>query len=199
MSSQHASEGIARDRPAPVVEAALALIIERPSHGYHVWKRYEERFGDYYPIVKGRIYQAIDQLLDSELVEIVDQDSASPRQPKTKYKATAQGAVRYREWLAAGIRDDPRRDELLRRLLATGARDARGMLKIVDLYERAHLDDLSVAPPIPERGDEPDDRVAALRDMLIDEERRLTQEAQLRFVTFARRALRQAIDEESRR
>lgn len=172
----------------------LALIIERPSYAYEVWKRYEVRFGGYYPVVKGRIYQVVDQLVDSRLVEVLEHDSGSARQPRTKYRATAEGAHRYREWLAASIRDDPRRDELLRRLLATGARDARGMLQIVDLYEQAYLDDLSHGQTTAGLSASPRSSSTELRDTLIDEERRLTHEAQLRFITFARRLLRAELE-----
>jgi len=177
LSSQQAREGITRDRPSPAVEAVLALVIERPGYAYQLWKRFEKRFGHLYPVGKPRIYQVVDQLVDQKLVEALKDDSGSARQPKTQYRATPEGARRYREWLAGGIKDDPRREELLRRLLATGVNDARSMLRV------------------PADGGHERDSVAALRDTLIDEERRLTQEAQLRFINFARRVLRAELEE----
>jgi len=114
----------------------------------------------------------------------------STRQPRTRYRATAEGVRRYREWLAGGIRDDPRREELLRRLLATGVNDARAMLGVIDIYERAYLADMKHVPAASAQQGEQRDSIAALRDMLIDEERRLTQDAQLKFINYARRVLR---------
>jgi DNA-binding PadR family transcriptional regulator len=173
----------------------LALVIERPGYAYQLWKRFEKRFGHLYPVGKPRIYQVVDQLVDQKLVEALKDDSGSARQPKTRYRATPEGARRYREWLAGGIKDDPRREELLRRLLATGVNDARSMLRVVDIYERAYLDDMARAQVAPADDGLERDSVAAMRDTLIDEERRLTQEAQLRFINFARRVLRAELEE----
>jgi len=194
VSSQHAREGIARDRPSPAVEAVLALVIEQPGYAFQLWKRFEKRFGHLYPVGKPRIYQVVDRLVDQGLVEVLNEDSGSTRQPRTRYRATAEGARRYREWLAGGIRDDPRREELLRRLLATGVNDAPSMLRVVDIYERAYLDDMAHATVVPPDNGPARDSVAALRDTLIDEERRLTREAQLKFINFARRLLRAELE-----
>ncbi|NLT07783.1 MAG: hypothetical protein GXY03_15960 [Solirubrobacterales bacterium] len=196
-SSSQPREGIARDRPSPAVEAVLALVVEQPGYTYRIWKRFEKRFGQLYPVAKPRIYQVVDQLEQQGLVEALKDDSGSTRQPRIRYRATAEGARRYREWIAGGIRDDPRREELLRRLLATGVNDARAMLAIIDTYERAYLDDLAHVPTEPGQVEEARDSVTALRDTLIDEERRLTQEARLRFITFARRVLRAELERQA--
>jgi DNA-binding PadR family transcriptional regulator len=175
------------------VEAVLALVIEQPGYAFQLWKRFETRFGHLYPVGKPRIYQVVDQLVENRLVQVLEDDSGSTRQPRVRYRATAEGVRRYREWLAAAIKDDPRREELLRRLLATGVRDARGMLKIVDIYERAYLDDMAHTPALGIDDSAPRDRITELRDTLIDEERRVTQEAQLKFINYARRLLRAEI------
>lgn len=194
MSSQQPRAGMSRDRPSPAVEAVLALVIERPGYAYQLWKRFETRFGHLYPVGKPRIYQVVDQLVGQRLVEALEEASGSARQPRTRYRATAEGARRYREWIAGSIRDDPRREELLRRLLATGVNDARAMLSVIDTYERAYLDDMAHVPVTPVEEGEGRDKVATLRDTLIDEERRLNQETQLKFVTFARRLLRAELE-----
>lgn len=197
MGSHQSREAGTRDRPSPAVEAVLALVIEQPGYAFQLWKRFERRFGHLHPVGKPRIYQVVDQLVANGLVEVLADDSGSARQPRTRYRATAEGARRYREWLAGGIRDDPRREELLRRLLATGVNDARGMLRVIDIYERACLDEIARVPAAAD--DAPRDVMAALRDTLIDEERRLTHEAQLRFISFARQLLRAEFDGDDRR
>lgn len=193
-SQQRPREGIGRDRPSPAVEAVLALVIEQPGYAYQLWKRFEKRFGHLYSVGKPRIYQVVDQLVDQGLVEALEEATGSPRQPRTRYRATAEGVGRYREWLAGGIRDDPRREELLRRLLATGVNDARSMLRVIDLYERAYLGDMTHVAAAPVREGSERDTIAALRDRLIDEEHRLTQDAQLKFINYARRVLRAELD-----
>lgn len=161
--------------------AVLALVIERPSYGYELSRRFEERFSDLYPVSRARIYQVLNQLLDHGLIEHmhVEAELLHPRQPKPHYRATATGARLHREWLAATIASDPRREELLRRLLATAAKDVRTMLRIVDVYERACLDDMARKTLAPAPATE-------LRDLLLSEEQRLVHEARLRFITFAR-------------
>jgi DNA-binding PadR family transcriptional regulator len=202
MAAQRATEGSTKGkpRPAPVVEAVLALVIERPSYSFNLWKRYEARFHELYPLSKPRIYQVLDRLLDHGLIEVMDADADADaprsRQPRIAYRATARGARAHREWLAASIQEDPRREELLRRLLGTGARDARAMLQIVDAYERTCLDDMARPPgaqdavPLPS-----DDETFELRDRLIAEERRLAREAQIKFIAFARRSIRAVLDD----
>lgn len=198
MAAQRSIEGTSDAQPSPVVTAVLALVIERPSYGYELSQRFEERFGTLYPVSRARIYQVLDQLLRQGLVEQMPAIPArsSQRQPRPHYRATGVGARAHREWLAAAIQADPRREELLRRLLATSARDARTMLQIVDLYERACLDDMARSPAARD-GDEPEQAEGArLRDLLIAEERRLAHETRLKFISFARRHIQAEIEAE---
>ena len=177
----------------------MALVIERPSYSYEIWKRFEVRFAALYPLSKARIYQVIDQLLENGLIEELPAESSTARQPRLAYRATAEGARTHREWLATSIQEDPRREELLRRLLATGARNARAMLQIIDVYERTYLDDMSHKPgPPSDWAAVAGDRIAELRERLIAEERRLAQEARFKFITFARRHIRAALESEDR-
>jgi DNA-binding PadR family transcriptional regulator len=195
MAKQRLAEGIIRDRPSPAVEAVLALVIERPSYSYEIWKRFEQRFSSLYPLSKARIYQVIDHLLANDLIEELATDAPTMRQPRVAYRATAEGARAHREWLAASIQEDPRREELLRRLLATGARDARAMLQVIDVYERTCLDDVARdGRAFADAASDGDDRAGELRERLIAEERRLAREAQLKFISFARAHIRAALD-----
>ncbi|MEX1142650.1 MAG: PadR family transcriptional regulator [Thermoleophilaceae bacterium] len=180
-----------------MLAAVLALVIERPSYGYELGHRFDERFGELYPISQSRIYQLLDRLRTLGLAEEIPDDSerASLRQPRPHYRATAAGARRHRQWIAAAIQADPRREELLRRLLATSAHDARTMLQIVDSYERACLDDMAhrSTRSVHRSDDEPSER-KRLRDVLISEERRLAHEGRLKFIAFARRHIQAEID-----
>lgn len=199
MAAQRSIEGSTDAPPSPVVTAVLALVIERPSYGYELSQRFEQRFGGLYPVSRARIYQVLDQLLRQGLVEQMPAvpERGSERQPRPHYRATGAGARRHREWLAAAIQADPRREELLRRLLATSARDARTMLQIVDLYERACLDDMARKPLQTGGGDDVEQADGArLRDLLIAEEHRLSHETRLKFIAFARRHIQAEIEAE---
>ena len=173
---------------APVGAAVLALVIEKPSYGYEVWQRFEERFGDVLEVGSSRIYQVVNALLDDGLIEPVPGGEAgSRRQPKPCYRATELGAREHRRWLAEDLRDDPLRAELRRRLLAVGGDDAATLLEIVDRYEQACLDEMA------RLGHARAETAAAVRDRLLAEERRLALEARMKWIMFARRQLRQAL------
>jgi DNA-binding PadR family transcriptional regulator len=177
--------------------AVLALVIERPSYGYELWKRYEDRFGGLYPVTTPRVYQCLGQLEARGLVEEIPAkpEAIQRRQPKPHYRATSQGLFEHRAWMAATFRDDPLREELLRRFLATSARDAAALLEIINVYEQACLAEMASARPSgsglsPGQGSAD----AHLRDQLIAEEARLAQESRLKFVAFARRLIQSKID-----
>jgi DNA-binding PadR family transcriptional regulator len=194
---QRFNEGIADERPSPVVTAVLALVIERPSYGYELSQRFDQRFGALYPVSRSRIYQVLNQLLEQGLIEQmpVELELQNRRQPKPHYRATPEGARSHRDWMAAAIRDDPRREELLRRLLATGARDARAMLQIVDSYERVCLDEMARSSTGDGAPSSSEPALGArLRDLLLAEEHRLVHEMRLNFIAFARRQISAEID-----
>ena len=169
----------------------LALVIEQPSHGYEVWQRFEARFGGLFEVGSSRIYQAVDALLSDGLIEVLPGVvDGSRRQPRPRYRATADGALAHRAWLAEELHGDPARLELNRRLLATAADDAAALLDVVDRYEQACLDEVAAlrtaAAP-----------ATAVRDHLLAEERRLVLEARLKWILFARRQLQAAVPRRS--
>lgn len=169
---------------APVGAAVLALVIEKPSYGYEVWQRFDERFGGLLDVGSSRIYQVVNGLLDEGMIEEVPGDAeGSRRQPRPRYRATAAGARSHRAWLAQELRDDPLRDELRRRLLATSANDAATLRAIVDRYEQGCLDEMAALRADGHAG------AAAVHDRLLAEERRLVLEARLKWILFARRQL----------
>lgn len=198
MAAQRFNEGSADERPSPVTTAVLALVIERPSYGYELSQRFDERFGTLYPVSRSRIYQVLNQLLAQGLIEQlpVERELQNRRQPKPHYRATPEGARSHRDWMAAAIRDDPRREELVRRLLATSARDARTMLQVVDSYERVCLDEMARSAADGGAASRSADPAlgARLRDLLLAEEHRLAHEMRLNFIAFARRQINAEID-----
>jgi DNA-binding PadR family transcriptional regulator len=169
----------------------LALVIEKPSYGYEVWQRFEARFAGVIDVGASRIYQAFDSLLDEGLIEqLPGEEAGNMRQPRPSYRVTAEGTRAHRAWLAEELRSDPARLELNRRLLAVGADDALTLLEVVDRYEQACLDEMAVLhtdarPTAGSAGG----ALAAMRDRLLAEERRLVLEARMKWILFARRQL----------
>lgn len=172
---------------APVHAAVLALVIEKPSYGYEVWQRFEQRFGGVLDVGSSRIYQVVNALLEDGLVEEVPGEATgSRRQPRPRYRATAHGTRAHRSWLAEELRGDPRQLELRRRLLAVGGDDASTLLDVVDRYERGCLDEMAELRTVAPGGE------ADVCDRLLAEERRLMLEARMKWILFARRQLQTA-------
>ncbi|HET6447977.1 MAG TPA: helix-turn-helix transcriptional regulator [Conexibacter sp.] len=168
----------------PVNAAVLALVIEKPSYGYEVWQRFEDRFAGVLEVGASRIYQAVDGLLGDGLIEeLPGTANATRRQPRPSYRATDRGRQLHRAWLADELHGDPVRLELNRRLLATAADDRTTLLEIVDRYEQACLDEMA------QLGTAARGTVDSVRDRLLAEERRLVLEARMKWILFARRQL----------
>jgi DNA-binding PadR family transcriptional regulator len=71
--------------PGELRLALLALVAERPGHGYELMGRLEERFGGGYQASAGAIYPTLQQLEDERLVRAVPADG------RKVYHATAAG------------------------------------------------------------------------------------------------------------
>lgn len=167
----------------------LGLVIERPSYGYELSKRAERQFGDFFTIARSHVYAALDSLVRRAMIERMEIETGSHRQPKPHYRATAAGVRAYRGWLGRSMREDPRRVELMERLLSVHRADATVMLDVIAVYEQACLDEISTIALNPaERTVAPHD--VALR--LLMEERRLALQAQMQWIDYARRELRGA-------
>ena len=186
------AEALFGQQAGPVQISVLGLIIEQPSYPFELWNRYNSRYGDLHKVSKQRIYGAVGQLENKRYIEGMEAEPAETRwRAPISYRATALGARTYRGWLAASFPASPARDEFVRRLLTVGARNPKAMLRIIDLYEETYLREAASRQQFATPGDR---EVNPLLDKLLREERRLSHEAQLRFVAFARRVLTDALD-----
>jgi DNA-binding PadR family transcriptional regulator len=160
----------------------LSLVIEQPSYGGEIGRRFEERFDGLLSSRPQHIYKALDELRSQGLVEqIMLEDGPRPGQPVRGYRATAEGARAYRGWLRSPIPVGSRtRHEVMIRLASTRPDDRETAAFLLDAYERAVL---TLARSHPVRSD-------SVIDRLLDEERRTLADAQLRWIARARDELR---------
>ena len=103
-----------------VREGLLALLDERPRHGYQLKTSFEAATGGVWPLNVGQVYQTLDRLERDGLVESDDRDG------QRSYALTAVGLAELGAWWDADPGDDPpRRDELMLKVLlaATQSRD----------------------------------------------------------------------------
>ncbi|MDO8209471.1 PadR family transcriptional regulator [Conexibacter sp. CPCC 206217] len=114
----------------------LGLLIEQPSYGYELSKRFEARFGERLHVSRSHIYAALNSLLGDGLIEPLPSDSSS-RQPKIHYRVTSAGAQAFRSCIAEQLLDGVQRAQLLGQLAAIGVRERAEVLELVDGHEHA--------------------------------------------------------------
>lgn len=80
-------------------EVMLALLRERPRHGYEIKREHDTWFPDGRPLAFGQVYSTLARLERDGLVEILEtrQDGAPER---TVYALTDQGRQQLHDWLA---------------------------------------------------------------------------------------------------
>jgi DNA-binding PadR family transcriptional regulator len=155
----------------------LALVIEKPSYGYEIHRRFERRFGGFLSTSLASVYDALSRLEEDGHVEVAGRSGARGR-PRVNFRATARGIEIHLSWLAERLREDPRRYELLSRLASTYLRRLDAKLKVIDCFlEESSQEARQIA--IPECDDD------LLRDLLIELRRRMVT-AQLEWGTYAR-------------
>jgi DNA-binding PadR family transcriptional regulator len=174
---------------SPVTWTVLGLVIERPSYGWELWKRFERLYGDVLPVGgESNIYRALEALRGKRLIEEMGQPrpvSGTSRQPKPHYRATVEGLERYGEWVMAQEREHHRRSLLFARQLGALAQEPETALAILGRYEQGLLDD-KVAR-VPRTSEFPARSVPGLADRLASAYGRDVKAATLRWIAYARR------------
>lgn len=180
--------------PAPMQSAVhwalLGLVIERPSYGYELAHRFELAYeGMLHLSGISYVYTALDTLQRREMIEEIPGTRAG-RQPKPRYRATAYGVSSYQERLTEQIQDDLRRSRLFARQLAVFAQEPEMALEIIERYGQVCLEEAAGAAMGPPADETAHEVVAGLASRLVSEESRLSMEAKLPWVEYARREFR---------
>jgi DNA-binding PadR family transcriptional regulator len=170
----------------------LGLVIERPSHGYEIVRRYEDRFAWLLPISSSSVYGALERLRrDGLLEEIAEEEPVEDARSRNRrcLRATRPGAQAYRAWLAGQMRDNPQRFELLGRLASSAVLGVRGAVDVLDRFESECIAELKALPLLDERvGAGECDAGELARWLAVDRERRSLR-ADLDWAADARRAV----------
>jgi DNA-binding PadR family transcriptional regulator len=167
--------------------ALLGLVIERPSYGYELAQRFEYAYeGMLHLSGVSYVYTALDTLQRRGLIEEIPGTRAG-RQPKPRYRATASGVRSYQERLTEQIQDDLRRSRLFARQLAVFAHEPEMALEIIDRYGQVCLEEAAGAAILTPAGEGAPDVISGLASRLVSEESRLSMEAKLPWVEYARR------------
>jgi DNA-binding PadR family transcriptional regulator len=175
---------------SPVRWALLSLVIAQPSYGYELAARFERRYGDLLRLHShGQAYEGLTSLERHGFIEAFYPRPAGQRQPKPHYRVTNCGLAAYQEMLAHYPDEEYLRLSLSARELAVLARRRpEAALEILDAWEAAWLDD-SARRTDPAGGGTASDPLADLASALQDRASRLSREAKLSWLEYARRAV----------
>jgi DNA-binding PadR family transcriptional regulator len=171
------------------------LLIERPSYGYELAKRFERVYGGLLSVsAESHVYAALNVLEERGLIEVAETDPPSAarssgdlaRQPKLRYRATQAGERGFFDWVLAGTCEDRVRWRIFVQQLSVAAvRNARVAFQILDGAERCYRAETHAcgADALAAAGHRTAGRLAA---DLIARERQLTLDGRLRWVEDAR-------------
>ncbi len=170
---------------SPVNWALLGLVIERPSYAYELAHRFERTYREVLALSSvSHVYTALAALKGRELIEEIP-GTRTGRQPKPRYRATAQGREDFGEWLVGQVAEDRRRQRLFVLQLSTFNRNPQAALEILARYEQACLAEAQGVPLAAGAG-APLDGAPELASRLAAEERSLALGAKLAWVHYAR-------------
>ena len=166
--------------------ALLGLVIERPSYGYELAHRFEHAYAGMLQLSGfSYVYTALDTLQCRGMIEEIP-GTRTGRQPKPRYRATAEGISSYQERLIVQMREDFRRSRLFARQLAVFAHEPEMALDVIERYGQACLEEAGETPVLA-AADARTDPVSGLAARLVSEERRLALGARLPWIDYARR------------
>jgi DNA-binding PadR family transcriptional regulator len=166
--------------------ALLGLVIERPSYGYELAHRFEQAYDGMLQLSGfSYVYTALDTLQCRGMIEEIS-GTRTGRQPKPRYRATAEGVRSYQERLITQMREDFRRSRLFARQLAVFAQEPEMALDVIERYGQACLEEAGDTPVLAPGG-ACADPVSGLAARLVSEERRLAMGARLPWIDYARR------------
>ncbi|HEU4700957.1 MAG TPA: PadR family transcriptional regulator [Conexibacter sp.] len=118
--------------------AVLALVAERPSYGYELVGRFEERVGPAWRLNPSAVYPALDQLERSGRVTSATRRGGTRRSPRVVYAVTPAGLAALEAWRdTAPALPEPVRAELHLRLAFAQRAHLPSLTTQLDAHARA--------------------------------------------------------------
>ena len=97
--------------------AVLAVLADRPAHGYEIRRGLEERFGSVIaPLNAGQVYTTLQRLTKDELVAD-DAVAQSGRPDKRVYRLTDAGRAALEDWMTTASAPTRLRDDFFMKLV----------------------------------------------------------------------------------
>jgi DNA-binding PadR family transcriptional regulator len=129
MAERRTSKGAALDGKSPVRAAILAVLIERPGHGWDIARRASRRMGVSWRLEPKRVYAHLKQLEADGLVHSVQEPAARDPYVRNVYYPTEAGEQARRDWFAARPTNGVVRTDLNVRLAFSNEEDIPDLLR----------------------------------------------------------------------
>ncbi len=176
------NDGWMRGSSASLRGGLLALVLERPGHGYELANRLAVRLGETWQVVLKDIYRLLEGLEEDGLLLRREEREPGRRRTRSVYYPTDLAAQAFGEWMETLIPKEPMRSGIRAKVAVARERDARSLLLALRSYEQECLGLLKLAPAATS--------VPSWKGLLADCTRDAV-DAQLRFeVEWARRTRR---------
>ncbi|MEU1199745.1 PadR family transcriptional regulator [Streptomyces sp. NPDC005813] len=128
----------------PLHHAVLALLTQRPSHGYELKAQFEETIGPQWGGLNiGHLYQILERLVRDGYV--TRSQVAQPDRPdKNLYTLTPAGNAEVRAWATtASVRTGGFRDEVFLKLLGAVALGSEALGALIETQRQTYLSELA--------------------------------------------------------
>jgi DNA-binding PadR family transcriptional regulator len=113
--------------------AILTALLEKPSSGLELTRRFDKSIGFFWSATHQQIYRELGRLEEGGLIEALPQPPS--RGQRKEYRVLPAGRAELERWVAEGQDPKPIRDALLLRLRAAAVVGTRGL----DVELRRHL------------------------------------------------------------
>ncbi|MFC0601476.1 PadR family transcriptional regulator [Streptomyces palmae] len=122
--------------------AILTALLEKPSSGLELTRRFDKSIGYFWPATHQQIYRELGKLEETGLIRALP--AAQPtRGQKKEYEVLPAGRVELAAWTAESQDPKPVRDPLLLRLRAAAVVGPQGLEAELDRHLELHRDQLA--------------------------------------------------------
>jgi DNA-binding PadR family transcriptional regulator len=139
-------DGWMRGSSAPLRGSLLALVLERPAHGYDLANRLADRLGASWSIVPKDIYRLLEGLEEDGLLSVSEEREEGRRQARMVYYPTRLTAPAVSAWMETLIPKEPMRIGIRAKVAFARESDARPLVLALRTYEQECLRLLQLAP-----------------------------------------------------
>ena len=111
----------------------LALLAERPSHGYQLKAGFEERTGGVWSLNVGQVYTTLERLRADGLVEPMEVEAEADGRDRRPWRITRDGKEALDDWFAEpSVEPAPAREDFLVKVLMAFGGSPAEALAIID-------------------------------------------------------------------